>query len=80
MARFQATEGLFNPEIWGLDGQGIHKLILKAIQSCSMDLRREMAKNLYLAGGMSRIPGLVERLEKELKSLLPPSINVKVYF
>jgi hypothetical protein len=50
MARFQATEGLFNPEIWGLDGLGIHKLIVKAIQSCSMDLRREMAKNIYLAG------------------------------
>ena len=39
-----------------------------------------MAKNIYLAGGMSRIPGLVERLEKELKALLPQSINVKVTF
>ena len=31
-----------------------------------------------MAGGMTRIPGLVERLQKELKALLPPSLNVKV--
>ena len=77
-ARFNAVEGLFNPEIWGIDGQGIHKLIHKAIQSSSMDLRREMARNIYLCGGMSRIPGLKDRLEKELKVLLPPALTVKV--
>ncbi|CAF0863056.1 unnamed protein product, partial [Brachionus calyciflorus] len=77
-ARFRAVEGLFNPEIWGLDGQGIHKLIHKAIQSSSMDLRREMARNIYLCGGMSQIPGLKERLENELKKLLPVTLNVKV--
>ena len=77
-ARFRAPEGLFDPEIWGIDGVGIHKLIFKAIQSTSMDLRREMARNIYLCGGMSRIPGLKERLELELKKLLPPTLTVKV--
>lgn len=77
-ARFKAVEGLFNPEIWGLDGQGLHKLIHKAIQSSSMDLRREMARNIYLCGGMSQIPGLKERLEVELKKLLPVTLKVKV--
>lgn len=69
---------MFNPEIWGLDGQGLHKLIHKAIQSSSMDLRREMASNIYLCGGMSQIPGLKERLEKELRQLLPPTLRIKV--
>jgi actin-related protein len=78
MARFKAVEGLFNPEIWGIDGQGIHKLIHKAIQSTSMDLRKEMARNIYLCGGMSRIPGLKERLEKELKQMFPPALKIKV--
>lgn len=77
-ARFKSVEGLFNPEIWGIDGKGIHKLIYQAIQSSSMDLRREMARSIYLCGGMSRIPGLKERLEYELKQLLPPTITVKV--
>jgi hypothetical protein len=77
-ARFQTVEGLFNPEIWGIDGVGIHKLINRAIQSSSMDLRREMARSIYLSGGMSRIPGLKERLEKEMKKLLPAALTVKV--
>lgn len=77
-ARFRTPEGLFDPEIWGIDGVGIHKLIFKAIQSTSMDLRREMARNIYLCGGMSRLPGLRERLELELKKLLPPTLTVKV--
>ncbi len=77
-ARFTTVEGLFNPEIWGIDGVGIHKLIHKAITSCSIDLRREMARNIYLSGGMSRIPGLRERLENEIKQLLPPTLTVKV--
>jgi actin beta/gamma 1 len=77
-ARFDCVEGLFNPEIWGIDGQGIHKLIHKAIQASSMDLRREMARSVYLCGGMSRIPGLQARLEHELRQLLPPTLTVKV--
>lgn len=43
-----------------------------------MDLRREMARSIFLCGGMSRIPGLKERLEKELKQMLPPTLTVKV--
>lgn len=77
-ARFKAVEGLFNPEIWGIDGQGLHKLIHKAIQSTSMDLRKEMAQNILLCGGMSQIPGLPERLEKELKPLFPPTVKIKI--
>ena len=43
-----------------------------------MDLRKEMARSIFLCGGMSRIPGLKERLEKELKTLLPPALKIKV--
>ena len=77
-ARFKSVEGLFEPELWGIDGQGIHKLVHRAIQSTSIDLRREMAKSIYLSGGMSRIPGLVERLDAELRKLLPANLSVKV--
>ena len=30
--RFQATEGLFTPDAWGLDNKGVHKLVHKAVQ------------------------------------------------
>jgi actin-related protein len=43
-----------------------------------MDLRKEMAQSIYLSGGMSRIPGIKQRLEKELKKLFPSALKVQV--
>lgn len=61
-----------------MDGLGVHKLVHKAIMSASVDLRKEMARSVFLCGGLSRIPGLRERLERELRALLPPALTVKV--
>ncbi|KAK3861535.1 hypothetical protein Pcinc_032523 [Petrolisthes cinctipes] len=77
--RFQATEGLFNPDAWGLDHPGIHKLVHKAIMECSMDIRKEMSRSIFLAGGVTQMPGLVDRLTTELDNLTPPAIRPKVH-
>ncbi|XP_068248556.1 LOW QUALITY PROTEIN: uncharacterized protein [Palaemon carinicauda] len=77
--RFQATEGLFNPDAWGLDHPGIHKLVHKAIMECSMDIRKEMSRSIFLAGGVTQLPGLVERLTTEIDNLTPPAIRPKVH-
>jgi len=37
-----------------------------------------LARSIYLCGGMSRISGIKERLEKELKLILPPALKVQV--
>ncbi|KAK7071836.1 hypothetical protein SK128_000429, partial [Halocaridina rubra] len=75
--RFQATEGLFNPDAWGLDHPGIHKLVHKAIMECSMDIRKEMSRSIFLAGGVTQLPGLVDRLTTEIDNLTPPAIRPK---
>ncbi|KAK8402073.1 hypothetical protein O3P69_001278 [Scylla paramamosain] len=77
--RFQATEGLFNPDAWGLDHPGLHKLVHKAIMECSMDIRKEMSRSIFLAGGVTQLPGLVDRLTTELDNLTPPAIRPKVH-
>ncbi|CAL4061323.1 unnamed protein product [Meganyctiphanes norvegica] len=77
--RFQATEGLFNPDAWGLDHPGLHKLVHKAIQECSMDIRKEMSRSIFLSGGVSQLPGLTDRLTTELDNLTPPAIRPKVH-
>ena len=43
-----------------------------------MDIRREMFGNLVLSGGNTMIPGLADRLAKELSSLAPPGVRVRV--
>ncbi|MCL4141281.1 UNVERIFIED_CONTAM: hypothetical protein GTU68_036182 [Idotea baltica] len=77
--RFQASEGLFNPDAWGLDHPGLHKLVHKAIQECSMDIRKEMSRSVFLVGGVTQMPGLVDRLTVELDNLTPPAIRPKVH-
>jgi len=77
--RFQAPEGLFHPEAWGLDHPGLAKLVHRAIQECSMDARKELARSVYLSGGASLLAGLSQRLAGELDNLTPPSVRPRVH-
>ncbi|GFY66044.1 actin [Trichonephila inaurata madagascariensis] len=77
-ARFQVPEGFFHPSLWGLDNAGIHQLVQKAIQATGVDVRKKIAENIYVSGGVTTIPGFVERLLKELSILNTPRIVPKV--
>ncbi|GIY41922.1 actin [Caerostris darwini] len=79
MGRFHVPEGLFVPEKWGLDNPGLHKLVHHAIQECGVDLRREMTRSIYVSGGLTLLPGFVERLENEVDKLTPNTITPKVH-
>ena len=80
--RFEACEGLFKPELWGLDQAGVHVLVHKAIRECGVDHRKEMTQNIFLAGGLTLIPGFRERLELEVERLNPsikPIVHASPY-
>jgi actin-related protein len=76
--RFKVPEVLFDPAIAGRELMGIHEATFKCIQSCDIDLRRDLFKNIVLSGGNTLFPGIGERLTKELKALAPQKIDVKV--
>uniref|UniRef100_A0A158Q8Z1 PH domain-containing protein n=1 Tax=Elaeophora elaphi TaxID=1147741 RepID=A0A158Q8Z1_9BILA len=78
-ARFSATEGLFKPKRWGLDTKSLHQLVFEAVQSSPIDSRKTLFRNIYLAGGVSLLPGLAERLEIEVASLVAPIIHTQVH-
>ena len=71
MERFEISEGIFKPEVWGLDQAGVHVLVKKAIAECSLDVRREVTQSIFLSGGLTMLPGFKQRLEAELEKLLP---------
>ncbi|CAB3406419.1 unnamed protein product [Caenorhabditis bovis] len=77
-SRFLCTEGLFKPKKWNLDTKGLHQLIHEAIQQCPIDSRRTLYRNIYLAGGASLMPGLAEKLEQELSTVVPNTIHMQV--
>ena len=76
--QFKCPEVLFDPSRVGMESGGINEIVLRSIRRCDMDIRREMFGNLVLSGGTTMIPGLADRLAKELSSLAPPGVRVRV--
>ncbi|XP_013120046.1 uncharacterized protein LOC100698705 isoform X1 [Oreochromis niloticus] len=76
--RFRAPEILFKPELIGRDHYGMHESIYRSILSTDIDLRRCFLGNIVLSGGNTLLPGLPERLQDEIKGLLPSDMGGSV--
>jgi actin-related protein len=76
--RFKSTELLFQPSFIGVESEGIHLTLNSAIRKCDVDIRSQMYNNIVLVGGTTLIPGLAERLDKEIRELVPSTMNVKI--
>jgi len=76
--RFRCPEALFKPSFLGMEAAGIHEMIHNNIMRCDMDIRRDLYGNILLSGGTSTLRGLPERLLKEVQTLAPGNIKVKV--
>ncbi|KAI3904924.1 hypothetical protein MKW92_009894 [Papaver armeniacum] len=76
--RFRCPEVMFDPSKIGMESGGIHQIVHKSINKCDMDIRRDMYANVVLSGGNTLIPGLAERLAKELCTLSPSAVRVRV--
>lgn len=76
--RFQTGEILFQPRIAGMRAMGLHQAVSLCMDHChDAELTGDdnWYKTVVLAGGTACLPGLAERLEKELHELLSPSIS-----
>ncbi|XAR67305.1 hypothetical protein NMG60_11002012 [Bertholletia excelsa] len=75
--RFQTGEILFQPRIAGIRAMGLHQAVALCMDHCqAAELTRDdnWFKNIVLTGGTACLPGLAERLEKEIRELLPPAM------
>jgi len=76
--RFRCPEVLFKPSLIGKEQEGIHKLAYESIMKCDVDIRRDLYTNTVLSGGTTMFPNIDVRLTKEMTSLAPASIKVKI--
>uniref|UniRef100_A0A1I7TXK5 Actin-related protein 10 n=1 Tax=Caenorhabditis tropicalis TaxID=1561998 RepID=A0A1I7TXK5_9PELO len=68
---FETTVEIFfdeklNPDSFDLS---LPNLLHRLVAKCPIDLRRKLFANILLAGGVSTIPGLMNRLKEEIETL-----------
>ncbi|KAI0034432.1 actin 1 [Vararia minispora EC-137] len=69
---------LFQPSFLGLEAAGVHETTYNSIFKCDLDIRRDLYGNVVLSGGTTMFPGIADRMQKELTSLSPSSMKVKI--
>merc|ERR1712187_621753 len=76
--RFRVPEVLFKPSLIGKEAEGIHKTLYDSIMKCDIDIRKDLYSNIVLSGGTTMFDKIDDRITKELTSLAPSTMEVKV--
>lgn len=76
--RFRCGEVLFKPSFVGMEAAGLHEIVYNNIHACDIDIRKDLYNNIVLSGGTTMLPGLPERLQREVSILAPRNTRVKV--
>jgi actin-related protein len=78
--RFAIPEALFRPSDVGLPAEwaGLPEAIVQSIQACPEHFQPALFRSIYLVGGLSQLPGLKDRLERELRALVPCDLEVAI--
>ena len=77
--RISVPELLLAPSNCGLPQGGIVDAILQSTELCHTDLKGSLLSNILLVGGNANIPNFKERLQSELRSVVPDHLIVNVY-
>jgi len=76
--RFRCPETLFQPAFIGMETHGIHETTYNSIMKCDVDIRKDLYANSVLSGGTTMFPGIADRMQKEISSLAPPTMKIKI--
>jgi len=76
--RFRCAEALFQPNLLGLEQQGVAALTHRTILKSDVDIRRDLFRNVVISGGTTMFPGFAQRVHAELKAKAPASMAIKI--
>ena len=76
--RFQCPEALFKPDMLGIEVSGMHLTTYQSIMKTDIDIRKDLYNNIVMSGGSTMFAGVDSRLQKEVETLAPPSMKIKV--
>ena len=76
--RFLCGEGLFQPSLMGTKQAGIIDTTYWAISKCPVEIRKDLYQNIVLSGGTTMLPGIADRILKDLCPLVPANMKIKI--
>ncbi|XP_057768920.1 actin-related protein 6-like [Salvia miltiorrhiza] len=76
--RFLVPEMIFRPADLGMNQAGLAECIVRAVNSCHHHLHPVLYESIILTGGSTLFPRFAQRLEKELRPLVPDEYQVKI--
>jgi len=76
--RMLIPEVLFHPSDIGINQGGLCEAIASSIEACPAEVRAMLYSNIVLIGGTANLPGLAERVQKDVRTLAPAQHSVKV--
>ncbi|KAB2576507.1 Actin-like protein arp6 [Lasiodiplodia theobromae] len=76
--RFAVPELLFHPNDIGLPEPGLPDAVMQSLQQLPEGLWPGLLANVVVVGGNSLLPGFTERLERELRAIVPAELLVRV--
>ena len=66
------------PYLPGVDSGGIDEKTYQSIMKCDMDFRSDLYANIVFSGGTTLLPGLSDRMQKEITALAPAGRKIKI--
>jgi len=76
--RIAVPEVLFHPSDVGVQEMGIPEAIHLAVSLCSEESQPHLYNNVVLTGGCAHFPGIRQRVEDDLRRLVPDEYDVRV--
>merc|ERR1712048_502730 len=59
--RFRCPEVLFQPNMIGMEQEGIHKLTFQSVMKCDVDIRKDLYANIVMSGGTTMFDKVDQR-------------------
>jgi actin-related protein len=80
--RFRCAEPMFRQSMMrgeARESAGLHEMTLNSIMKCDNDIQLLLCNNVILSGGPTLMPGITERMQREIAALAPAiSSSVRV--
>ena len=76
--RFRCPEAIFQPGLLGMESLGLVETLYSSIMKCDVDVRKDLYANTVLSGGSTMFTGCAERIEKDMVSFAPGTMQCKI--